>query len=350
MRLLVCALALVCACWGLEPSKVAALEELVTREMAGQRIPGMSIAVASGGSIWTNGYGLADLENFVPVKASTSFRTASTVKPMTAVAAWHLVEGGKLDLDASVEQYLPSFPKKAWSITTRQLLGHLSGVRTYRDGLETYLTQHYWDLETALGVFAGDDLVAEPGSAYLYSTFGYVLAGRVLEAAAGVPYSELMREAVFRPAGMTATQPDDVYRLISGRARGYQKTADGEIRNAALSDTSHKLPGGGYVTTSADLVRFAMALDGGKLLRPESVTGMTTSMRTSTGKLTGYGTGWGVNDLAGVRYFSHTGGQAGVSCVVAWLPAQHAAVAMMFNLEGLKPMPMLEKAIEIVLK
>ena len=150
----------------------------------GQRIPGMSIAIATrDGSIWSNGYGMADLENFVPAKASTVYRTASIAKPITAVAAMQLVESGALNLDAPIDTYVPSFPKKQWPITTRQLLGHLGGIRGYKDGAETYLTKHYWSLSEASMVFAEDPLLHEPGSKYFYSTFGYVLAGLAVEAA-----------------------------------------------------------------------------------------------------------------------------------------------------------------------
>ena len=345
------ALALTAAsCWGLEPARILALEGLVTQTMAAEHIPGLSIAVASNGTVWANGYGLADLENMVPVKSWTMFRTASTVKPMTATAAWALVEKGKLDLDAPVQKYLPMFPTKPWPVTTRQLLGHIGGIRGYKDPLEAYITQHYWAFDKSLRIFDADELAAEPGTKYIYSTFGYVLAGAVLEAAAGAPYVDLMRTSVFGPAGMTRTEVDDVYRLIPGRARGYQRSPTGEINNAALADTSHKIPGGGYLSTSEDLVRFAIALDNGTLLRPASIAGMVTPMRTRDGKSTGYGTGWGVNDLKGLRFYVHTGGQAGTSTVLAWIPSQHAAVAIMCNLEGLNLVPAVERAISIALQ
>ena len=128
---------------------------------------------------------MADLENFVPVKTSTVLRTASIAKPVTATAAMQLVEAGRLDLDAPVEKYVPEFPRKPWPVTMRQLLGHLGGIRSYRDQGESLNTRHFSTLRDAVRVFAADDLASEPGTRYTYSSLGFVLAGAVVEAVAG---------------------------------------------------------------------------------------------------------------------------------------------------------------------
>ena len=112
------------------------------------------------------------------------------------------------------------------------------------------------------GAFAADDLASEPGTRYAYSSLGFVLAGAVVEAVAGVPFADYLRRYVFEPAGMRSTYVDDVYSLIPNRARGYQKAADGRILNAALLDTSNRLPGGGLASTPSDIVRFVFALPG----------------------------------------------------------------------------------------
>lgn len=331
-------------------SKIAEIEHLITGEMSSQRIPGMSIAIGKGTEIWTNGYGFADLENFVPATSSTVYRTASVAKPMTAVGAMQLVGAGKLDLDAPIQTYLPSYPQKQWSVTTRQLLGHIGGIRAYRDGAEASLTRHYDGLRAGLGVFENDPLAYEPGTRYLYSTFGYVLVGAVIEAAAGIPYDVYMLEKVFQPAGMKSTQQDDVYRIIASRSRGYQRMADGEVRNSALHDTSYKVPAGGLVSSAGDLVRFALALDSGKLLKPESLPLLFESLQTRDGKRTGYGLGWGIEERNGVRRLLHNGGQAGVSTTLIYLPEQHAAIGMMFNLENVQMKRLADRLIEILLQ
>src|SRR6187402_2303211 len=122
---------------GLPPAVEKQLEQLVADAMQKQHIPGLSVAVATGNELQLErGFGLADVENNVSVTPERKFRTASIEKSLTAVAAMKLVEEGKLDLDAPIHNYLPGFPKKQWPITSRQLLGHLAGVRHYKSSAE----------------------------------------------------------------------------------------------------------------------------------------------------------------------------------------------------------------------
>ncbi len=122
------------------PDKFAAesiktIEAVIREEMTRQGIPGVSVAVAFNGQIrYAKGFGIADLENSLPVKATTVYRTASIAKPMTATAAMLLAEQGKLDLDAPIQKYCAAFPVKPWPVTARQLLGHPGGVRHYTKG------------------------------------------------------------------------------------------------------------------------------------------------------------------------------------------------------------------------
>ena len=92
---------------------------------------GLSIAVAKGDKIFSAGLGRADVEQDVAVTPRSMFRTASIAKWFTATAALRLVEAGKLDLDAPIQQYCPQYPTKQWTVTARQLLSHLGAVRHY---------------------------------------------------------------------------------------------------------------------------------------------------------------------------------------------------------------------------
>src|SRR3989442_525555 len=83
---------------------------------------------------WSEGFGYADLERHAPITAETQFRIGSVSKPLTADAVVQLVDAHRLDLDAPVQRYLPSFPDKGAPITTRLLAGHLAGIRHYQGG------------------------------------------------------------------------------------------------------------------------------------------------------------------------------------------------------------------------
>ena len=311
------------------------IEKLVAQEMSRQNLPGLSIAVAMGGELaWSAGYGLADLENFVPAKALTMYRLASVSKPITAVAVMQLSEAGKLDLDHSIRRYVPAFPAKPWTITVRQLLGHLGGIRHYESSEEINSTRHYPDMLSPLKIFQNDPLVAEPGARFHYSTYGYVLLGEAVEAAAGQRYLDYVRSHIFVPAGMERTRQDHVFAVIPNRARGYVINASGQLQNCSLADTSNKVAGGGLIGNVEDLVRFASAVRSGRLLKGGSVDTMFTQQKTGDGKPSLYGLGWNVTTLDGSRKLvSHTGGQQGTSTILVMLPREGVVVAMMTNLE-----------------
>jgi serine beta-lactamase-like protein LACTB len=335
--------------FGLQPERVRAIGRAVTAEMARQRVPGMSVAVATGGRLqWSSGYGLADVENKVAAKSSTVYRLGSISKPITAVAVLQLAERGKLDLDAAVQKYVPSFPEKPWPITIRQLLGHLGGIRHYRNMAEMNSTRHYNNMLEPLRIFENDPLVAEPGTRFSYSTYGYVLLGAVVEAASGTRFTDYIRENIFRPAGMDNIQPDDVYAIIPHRARGYRISSGGKLQNCALADTSNKIPGGGLSSTAADLVKFAIATRDDVLLKPETVTLMFTPQKLRNGRKTKYGMGWYVIDADRTKHVYHSGGQQGVSTDLVMLPREGAIVAVMCNLERATLSPLCAKILGIL--
>jgi serine beta-lactamase-like protein LACTB len=320
---------------GLAASRVHAVEAAVAGVMAAQKIPGLSLSIVTGGELrFSAGYGQADLENEVPATAQTVYRLASVSKPITAVAAMQLVEQGKLDLDAPVQTYVPSFPVKAWPVTTRQLLGHLGGIRHYAEG-EFESTRHFATLTEALPLFQDDPLVQEPGTRYLYSTYGYTLAGAVVEAAAGTTFADYVRKSIFEPAGMTGARVDDVFQIIPHRAQGYRKGPGGVLQNSGLADTSYKVPAGGLCGTAPDLARFAIALQNGTLVRPEPLRQMFTSLKTRDGKSTGYGLGWTLGaDPQGRREVFHRGAQQRVTSLLYTQPERGLAVVLFANLEG----------------
>jgi serine beta-lactamase-like protein LACTB, mitochondrial len=330
----------------LSPATIGTLEKAITSFMSRNDVPGLSIAVVENDMVaWENGYGLADLENFVPVKTSTVFRLASVSKPVTATAIMELYQQGKLYLDAPIQKYCPAFPQKPWPITTRELLGHLGGIRWYQ-GDEWLSTRHYDSMTDSLKIFANDPLMGRPGTKFVYTTYGYTVLGCVLEGASGQKYVDYVRQNIFVPAGMDHTEVDDVHKLINNRAQGYQKSKTGEIINSDLSDTSYKIPGGGWVSTAGDMARFAIALENGKLLKPQTRELMWTSQKTADGKETGYGLGWGISTDTGFRIVGHEGGQQRVATAIALAPDKKMAVVVLCNMEGADPLDFAEQLLK----
>ena len=310
------------------PPADARLDRIVTAAMQRQQIPAAAVAVMTGGRIvYSQAFGTADLENHVAATRTTLFRTASIAKTFTAVAAMTLVEAGKLDLDAPVQRYCAPFPVKQWPITTRELLSHTSGIRHYNPGEPEY-THHYEHLADGFALFAGDPLLFKPGSGFQYSTYGYSVAGCAIEGASGARFADYVAAHVLAPAGMTHTFVDDSREIVPHRARGYQ-LVDGALKNAVLMDSSYKIPGGGYVTSAEDLVRFAQALLAGRLVKPATLGEMWTA--TAVSGADPYGLGFALPE--GGRFVMHTGGQSGTSTELFIIPESRAAIAVLTNLE-----------------
>jgi serine beta-lactamase-like protein LACTB len=301
--------------------------------VSAERISGLSLAVVADGKLqWAKAWGYADLEGYVPFAPGTVWRLGSISKSLTAVAAMQLVERGKLDLEAPIQTYCPAFPKKPQPITSRQLLGHLSGIRHYKQGENFNSTRHYDTITASLDAFKDDPLLHPPGT-YTYSTYGYVVLGCVIEGASGRTYTDYLRENVTGPAGMERTRADELRPVVSRRARGYQALENGELANSELADTSNKIPGGGLVSTAEDLARFAIALQKGVLLKPETFTRMQAPMKMTDGKDSPY-FGWTISDKAGDKVLTHTGSQQGTSTALLMVPSRGFAVALISNTES----------------
>lgn len=326
--------------------KLRRVEAAVEAERVRQGVVGLTAALASRGTTrWVGAFGKADLENDVAVRPGTVFRTGSLAKPMTAVAALQLWERGRLDLDAPVQRYVPTFPEKQWGVSVRMLLGHIGGIRHYR-GEELDSTRHYGDLVEPLRIFSGDALAHEPRTKYLYSSYGYNLAGAAVEAAAGVPFLDYLRENVLTVARMDSTREDNAREIVPNRTRWYSKAKDGHVINAHLADTSNKIPGGGLVTTAEDLLRFAAAWEQERLLKPATMRMQMEKQKLLDGSRTGYGLGWNVSPVAGRNAVSHSGSQQGCKTILAMFPELKLTVTVLTNSDYAEP----AKFVEVILK
>jgi serine beta-lactamase-like protein LACTB, mitochondrial len=325
----------------LSPGKRAQIDAHVSKFMASTHVPGLAIAIVENGEYeWAQGFGFADLENNVPASEHTLFRLASISKPLTAAAAMQLWERGRLDLDAPVQKYCPAFPEKPWRVSTRQVLGHLGGIRHYKsespDDPEIGNTKHFDDpIQAGLNFFKDDPLVAQPGTSFHYSTQGYTLVGCVIEGASGAKYVDFMRQNVFIPAKMEQTQADDRFAIIPYRTRFYEKRDSGAVRNAEFLDSSYKMPGGGWLSSAEDMARFEVAILNDKLIRRATRDLMWTPLQPSDGSQDTYALGWGWGKQNGreVAGVGHTGGQQGTSTAFVIAPGQRAGVVVLTNME-----------------
>ena len=311
-------------------------DRIVSRFVKDSGAPGLSVSVGMQGRlIWSKGYGYADIEQQVPVDpAATKFRVGSVAKPMTALALIKLVTQKRIDIDADVRRYVPSFPEKQHAFTVRQLAGHLACIRHYA-GDEAYSRKHYSSVIESLDIFKDAPLICTPGAEWKYSSYGYNLLSAVIEQAAEKPFLDTMAESVFVPLGMTATVPDQLKELVPNRGRYYFRH-EGNIYNEPEVDNSYKWASGGFLSTTDDLTRFGLAHTNNQHVSPEMLSLLWTEQKTLAGKGTGYGVGWRiVLDEKGDKWIGHGGGSIGGTTQL-WLFADNGLViAMASNLTDL---------------
>lgn len=328
-------------------ARLAAFDGWVARRMATERIPGVTVGFSQGGVEWVKGYGYADLENRVPATAQSSYRLASVTKPMTAVAILQLAEQGKVDLDAPVQAYVPYFPVKPFPVTVRQLLGHLGGIDAYRDSrVEQHFKEHK-DTRQSIAVFEQFDLIAEPGTRYRYTSYGYNLLGAVIEAASGESYGSYMRRHVWGPLGMDATVMDDPDAVIAHRVRGYR--LDGKAwKNSEFVDISSRFSAGGTRASVPDMLAFGRGVHDGKILSAASVAAMVQPMATRAGRLTNYGMGWEILPTGGRYAIAHGGQQPETVTYLYSFPSRKLTIAVAANLERINPEGFVQRLFEVV--
>jgi serine beta-lactamase-like protein LACTB, mitochondrial len=338
----------------LSEEKRTQVEAAVSKFMTATHVPGVSVAIVENGKYeWAEGFGFADLENNVPASEHTLYRMGSVSKPITAVGAMELVERGKIDLDAPVQKYCPAFPQKQKPITTREVMGHLGGIRHYKsesqDDPEIGNTRHFDNpIQAGLDFFKNDPLVSDPGTQFHYSTQGYTLVGCVMEGASGDKYVDFMRQNVLVPAGMEQTQVDDRFAIIPYRTRFYHKTDSGIVQNADFLDSSYKIPGGGWLSSAEDMAKFEAAVLNDKLMRRATRDLMLTPLKPSAAPANGYALGWGTSTTDGILYAGHTGGQQGTTTDFLIVPDRQTGVVVLTNMDSLNPNELSKEILKIL--
>ena len=307
--------------------------------VAGDNLPGLSVAVAVDGEIvWAEGFGWADSDRRTPVTPLTRFRLGALSKPLTAFAAALLHDRGRLDLDAPVQRYVPAYSEKQWTVTTRQLMGDVAGVHRIRgDNNDAMPIEHCASLDDAVALFASDPLLFEPGTEHRYSIYGWTLVSAVVEGAAGEPFDRFMVRQVFEPLAMERTVVSETAGLegvTSLSPRSYFGKRLG-IKEASRPDYSCLAGAGAFLSTPTDLVRLGSAMRKPGMLKADTVAAFQTPTRLVSGASTTYALGWTVGNvlLAGkaARIVSHRGSPFGGSVSLLTFPDLGLAIAAAAN-------------------
>ncbi|HSC68554.1 MAG TPA: serine hydrolase domain-containing protein [Cellvibrio sp.] len=330
------------------PQSQAALD-LLTGHKTNIHAPAISAAVAIDGKIvWAGAAGWADIEAQIPATTDTQFRTGSTAKALTGTLLAKMVQEGRIDLDAPIANYHAHLPNENWGqLTPRQLASHSSGLPDYIDNSEDWwgyyhlltLKKRYISVDESLEVFDDSSLLFKPGSQYHYTTFNTVLLSAVLEAVAGEAYLQLMHKKIFGPLNMTAT---DAEHELSDRhsLASFYWNDDGHAANFRRwrrVDLSHRLAGGGFISTPSDLVKLGSAWLDDTFISPAIRAQFWQPQKLTGGSVneSNYALGWRWADYEDDQGKLHNANHGGVSRgAQSWLmviPEKNMAVAVMIN-------------------
>jgi CubicO group peptidase (beta-lactamase class C family) len=313
--------------------------------------PGCAVSVTRDGStVFQRGYGLADIEQNVPITPQSAFYAASVSKQFTAAAIALLVLRGQLSLDANVRDFVPEVPDYGTKITVRHLLHHTSGLRDYLSlsaisgaPEDAPLTES----DFLATISRQRALNFAPATKYSYSNTGYVLLSLIVRKVSGLSLREYATKEIFMPLGMTSTVFRDSHTtLIPRRATAYD-TIDGAFRT--------RVPGfdlvgdGGLFTTAADLAKWnPMELDGA-LRAPGLSALMVERGRLASGDTIDYAMGLNIGTYRGAPIVRHGGSYGGYRAAYAVVPSASMTVALLCNIRSAAPFVMANRILDVYL-
>lgn len=192
--------------------------------------------------IFNRAYGMADLDNGIPLSSRTAFHLASLSKQFTGAAAALLILEGKLQLTDPVARWIPGAAKFGPELRVEHLIYMTSGLPEYweqpRPGGIPWHSFHMFDNNDMLrSILSADKLDFAPGTKWRYTNSNYVLLAKIVETVSGKPLSTFLSERVFGPLGMTNAQlNDDATLIVPGRATGYIERNDALVAEGAKVD------------------------------------------------------------------------------------------------------------------
>ncbi len=316
-------------------------ERLLAEAVPDANGPGLAVLVARGDTVLFRGArGRASIELGVALTPDHVFRIGSVTKQFAAATLLKLVDEGKARLDDPLSKYLPDYPNGA-SITLHQLLNHTSGIRSYTD-LPGYMDERVrLDRDTAgmIAVFKDEKVDFAPGEKWAYNNSGYVLVGAVIEKISGKSWHAQMEAALLEPLGLAHTRLGADRTVIAGAADGYSLGANGDVMRADPLSMTQPHAAGALVSTVDDLLRWNLALHGGKLLSKASYRRMTTPEGVAAEAPGRYGYGLQRQTVRGRAALAHSGGINGFLSNLIYLPESGLTAVALRNADGAAPSP-----------
>ncbi|TDE15456.1 serine hydrolase domain-containing protein [Dyadobacter psychrotolerans] len=313
--------------------------------------PGCAVSVVQNDSvIYSNGFGMANLEYDIPITPVSVFDIASVSKQFAGFAISTLIQEGKISPDDDIRKYLPESPSFGKTITIRHLVHHTSGLRDWPEALA--IAGWRWD-----EVFSFDDIMRmvknqkeldfEPGSKYSYSNTGYNLLAAIVEKVSGQSFRVWTDERIFKPLGMNSSQfQDDYTRIIKNLAYSYEPTDHGFVKTpgALTAYGSSSL-----FTTVDDLGKWVINFDKQVDLKNPVYLNMLTTGKLNNGNNVPYGYGLGTDVDRGIKTVSHTGSWAGYRTIIENYPDESLSIIILSNAADFNPNLYVSKVADLFL-
>lgn len=301
-------------------------------------LPGTVVFVSNNEEIiYDKGYGMADIENNIPVTTDTAFMIASVTKQFTDMAIMILKERGYLEYDETIEKYFPDFPSYINKITVRHLMTHTSGIPDYftdefiKKAIEIDGEMTQKDVLEEIKGFT--KLEFEPGTGFAYSNSGYVMLGHIIEVVSGLTFAQFLSENIFRPLNMDRTIVGTSDKHIEGAAFGYMRNKNSTYEKTPYNRTIVGWADGNIITVAKDLFKWHKALYTEKLVKKETLEESFRPYILKGGTSTNYGFGWFNNNRRGVKEIWHSGGTIGFTSRFSRFIDENIAIVMLTNLD-----------------
>jgi CubicO group peptidase (beta-lactamase class C family) len=314
------------------------LGELISDQMDEKDVPGVAVGILHKGEIKKAGFGVTNVDHPLPVTDQTLFQIGSITKTFTCTAIMRLVEMGKLDLDTTVQTYVPEFKvvdeTASSQATIRHLLTHVGGwVGDYFDDTGSG--------EGALARYVANmadlEQLAPPGAVFSYNNAGFSLAGYIIEMVTGKSYQEALKELVLAPLGLTNSFLDAGDVITHRFAVGHIVSPVGPMVARPWPLPRCVYPAGGITCNLSDLLSYARfhlgdgkVDDDNRLLTSESLAQMQTPGVTIW-ESERVGLAWMIDDTHGTQLVSHGGGTLGQVSLFTLVPEYDFAIAIFTN-------------------
>jgi len=329
----------------LTPEQMSAIDRYVDAEMKREHVVGIAVGIYNRGQILlAKGYGLANVELNVPVKAETIFQSGSVGKQFTAAAIMMLVEEGKIGLDDSIVKYFPNAPQSWQAIRVKNLLSHTSGLSEYESDERVgpngpfYIRMDYTEDELVNKIEALP-IEFKPGDKWDYRNTNYVLLGVIIHKVTGSFYADYLQQRIFKPLGMSSTRLISEADIIPNRSAGYEHKGEVIQNQSWVSPTFNSTADGALYFNVLDVAKWDAALYGTKVLKQSSLDQSWTVFLLNDGKpnSANYGFAWEITSVNSHKQIDHGGAWQGFRCHILRYPNDSISVVVLANADSAMP-------------